>query len=519
METIVETFQAAPTGAPVCFIAYTIKGVGLPFQGHKDNHAGLMTKSQLNELRAREGINQGEEWERFAGLDLPPSEIETFLQRVPFVGRGRRRLKAARIPVDSFPRIETKGTLSTQAGFGRILDEIARGGGPLAHRIVTTSPDVTVSTNLGGWVNRRGLFSMQSHEDVFRLRGLMSPQRWEMGPNGQHIELGIAEMNLFLLLAAAGLSHSLFGERLLPVGTLYDPFICRGLDALNYACYQDARFIVAGTPAGLALAPEGGAHQSIGTPLIGMAQDGLAAFEPAYVDELAVIMAWAFDYMQREAPEDAERRWHRDEKGGSVYLRLTTRPLEQLPRTITPALREAIIQGGYWLRRPEPSADLAIVYAGAVAQEAIEAAGLLGEDERGVGVLAVTSADRLSAGWHAAQRAREGGMARPVPNRSPPAAEGPPKRCEGHDPVRSHIERLLAELPRDAGLITVTDAHPEALSWLGGVCGHRVRALGVEHFGQSGSIPELYGHYGLDVNAILAAAEGITGRPVRYRFA
>jgi pyruvate dehydrogenase E1 component len=182
-------------------------------------------------------------------------------------------------------------------------------------------------------------------------------------------------------------------------------------------------------------------------------------------------------------------------------------------------LREAIIQGGYWLRRPEPSADLAILYAGAVAQEAIEAAGLLGEDERGIGVLAVTSADRLSAGWHAAQRAREGGMARPVPNRSPPAAEGPPKRCGGHDPVRSHIETLLAELPRDAGLITVTDAHPEALSWLGGVCGHRVRALGVEHFGQSGSIPELYGHYGLDVNAILAAAEGITGRPVRYRFA
>ena len=355
---------------------------------------------------------------------------------------------------------------------------------------------MTVSTNLGGWVNRRGLFSMQSHEDVFKLRGLMSPQKWEMSPKGQHIELGIAEMNLFLLLAAAGLSHSLFGERLLPVGTLYDPFICRGLDALNYACYQDARFIVAGTPAGLALAPEGGAHQSIGTPLIGMAQDGLAAFEPAYVDELAVIMAWAFDYMQREAPEDAERRWHRDEKGGSVYLRLTTRPLEQLSRTITPALREAIIDGGYWLRRPEPGADLAIVYTGAVAPEAIEAAGLLGEDERGIGVLAVTSADRLSAGWHAAQRARE----------------------HGERGAQRTFEPLLAELPRDAALITVTDAHPEALSWLGGVGGHRVRALGVEHFGQSGSIPELYGHYGLDVNAILAAAEGITGRPVRYRF-
>jgi pyruvate dehydrogenase E1 component len=67
-------------------------------------------------------------------------------------------------------------------------------------------------------------------------------------------------------------------------------------------------------------------------------------------------------------------------------------------------------------------------------------------------------------------------------------------------------------------LVSVTDAYPEARSWLGGVRGHRVRALGVEHFGQSGSIAELYGHYGLDVNAILAAVEGLTGRRVRYRF-
>ncbi|MBO0763991.1 MAG: transketolase [Hyphomicrobiaceae bacterium] len=526
MESIVETFEAAPPGAPVCFIAYTIKGLGLPFQGHKDNHAGLMTKTQLNELRASDGINQGDEWDKFAGLALPASTIQAFLEQVPFVQRGRRRLKAPPVPVDAFPRIEIKGQVSTQAGFGRILDEIARAGGPLAERIVTTSPDVTVSTNLGGWVNRRGLFSLQSHEDVFKLRGLMSPQKWEMSPRGQHIELGIAEMNLFLLLAAAGLSHSLFGERLLPVGTLYDPFICRGLDALNYACYQDARFIVAGTPAGLALAPEGGAHQSIGTSLIGMAQDGLAAFEPAYVDELAAILAWAFDYMQREAQEESEKRWHRDEKGGSVYLRLTTRPLEQPARAMTPALREAIIQGGYWLRRPDPAVDLAIVYSGAVAPEAIQAAGLLGEDKRGVGVLAVTSADRLSAGWHAAQRAREGTGLRPLAETrsesSPPPLEylynPEPARREGSAPRRSHIETLLAELPRDAALVTVTDAHPEALSWLGAVGGHRVRALGVEHFGQSGSIPELYGHYGLDVNAILAAAEAIAGRPVRYRF-
>jgi pyruvate dehydrogenase E1 component len=393
------------------------------------------------------------------------------------------------------PELDSKGMAATQTGFGRLLDEIARRGGPLADRILTTSADVTVSTNLGPWVNRRGLFSMESKEDVFKQRGLMSPQRWEMSPKGQHIELGIAEMNLFLLLAAAGLSHAHYGERLIPIGTLYDPFICRGLDALNHACYQDSRFIVVATPSGISLAPEGGAHQSISTTLIGMAQDGLAAFEPAYVDELVAIMGWAFDYIQREGDEDALTGWHREEKGGSVYLRLSTRPIEQPQRPMTDGLREDIIKGGYWLRRPDASAELAIVYTGAVAPEAIAAAGLLAEDRRGVGVLAVTSADRLSAGWHGAQRARERGQPEAV----------------------SHIEQLLAELPRDARLITICDAYPETLSWVGGVCGHRVRALGVEHFGQSGSIGELYGHYGLDVNAILTAAEGLSGRPVRYR--
>ncbi|MGE5514120.1 MAG: transketolase [Bacteroidota bacterium] len=495
LESILEAFAEAGTDQPVCFIAYTIKGFGLPFQGHKDNHAGLMNKAQMQEFRVSQGINQGEEWDRFAGLSVPRAEIERFLSQVPFAQKGPRRRPAARVAVPPMPALETKGAASTQAGFGRLLDEIARAGGPLADRIVTTSADVTVSTNLGPWVNRRGLFSMESKEDVFKERGLMSPQRWEMSPKGQHIELGIAEMNLFLLLGAAGLSHSLYGERLIPIGTLYDPFICRGLDALNHACYQDSRFIVVATPSGVSLAPEGGAHQSIGTPLIGMAQDGLAAFEPAYIDELVAIMGWAFEYIQREGAEDKPSSWHREEKGGSVYLRLSTRPLDQLQRPMSDRLREDIIKGGYWLRRPEPSTELAIVYIGALAPEAIEAAGLLSEDRRGVGVLAVTSADRLSAGWHGAQRARE----------------------NGQRDARAHVETLLAELPRDAGIITVCDAYPETLSWIGGVHGHRVRALGVEHFGQSGSLGELYGHYGLDVNAILAAAEGLSGRPVRYR--
>src|SRR5262249_38915148 len=161
------------------------------------------------------------------------------------------------------------------------------------------------------------------------------------------------EMNLFILLSALGLSHAINGERLFPIGTLYDPFIARGLDALNYACYQDARFILAATPSGITLAGEGGAHQSIATPLIGLAQDGLAAFEPGYVDELAVILAWAFDYIQRSGQrtdegEPSERSWLRDETGGSVYLRLSTRPVEQIKRVVDPELRQGIIDGAYW---------------------------------------------------------------------------------------------------------------------------------------------------------------------------
>jgi pyruvate dehydrogenase E1 component len=450
----------------------------------------------MQAFRAENGIEQGAEWDPLAGI-ARPDEVAAYLKRVPFAAKGRRRLHATRIEVPPIPVPEIRGEASTQAGFGRILDDISKAGGPLADRIVTTSPDVTVSTNLGPWVNRRGLFSMQSRDDVFKERGLQSMQKWEMSPKGQHIELGIAEMNLFLNLAALGLSHSLFGERLLPIGTLYDPFIMRGLDALNYACYQDARFMVVATPSGLTLAPEGGAHQSIATPLIGMAQDGLASFEPAYVDELAVIMDWAFRYMQVDGSEEPVKgtRWLRDEKGGSVYLRLSTRPIAQPQRAMTQDLRDAIVQGGYWVRRPEPGTVLCIVAMGAVLPEAIEAAGLLAEDRRGVGLLSVTSADRLSAGWHGAERARE----------------------RGDRAAISPVERLLAELPRDATLITVCDAHPETLAWIGGVMGHRVRALGPEHFGQSGSIQELYAHHGFGVEGILAAAEGLGGGRIRYR--
>jgi pyruvate dehydrogenase E1 component len=497
LPSIIDAFDRIDHDRPVCFIAYTIKGFGLPLAGHKDNHAGLMTPAQMETFRAAMNVREGEEWSRFEGLDQPAAALQAFLDRVPFASGGERNLKAARIAVPETLSVTLQPQMSTQFGFGALLNEIARGTTPLASRIVTTSPDVTVSTNLGPWVNRRGLFAREALADTFKSERIPSTFNWEFSPKGQHIELGIAEMNLFIALSALGLSHAINGERLLPIGTLYDPFIARGLDALNYACYQDARFILVATPSGITLAPEGGAHQSIAEPLIGLAQDGIAAFEPAFVDELAVILAFALDYIQRDggAGELSERNWLRDETGGSIYLRLSTRPIDQIQRDMTPELRQAIVDGAYWLREPGPNCQVVVAYTGAVAPEAIRAIGLMAEDRRDVGLLAITSADRLNAGWTAACRARERGLVH----------------------ARCHIEQLFAGLPRHCGIVSVLDGHPATLAWLGAVAGHRVRPLGVEHFGQTGSIEDLYRHYGIDANAIIAAAQAIApGRPIRY---
>ena len=496
LPSLADAFARVDHDRPTCFICYTIKGFGLPFAGHKDNHAGLMTPAQMEAFRAAMRVRPRHEWDRFEGLDLPADTLQGFLDRVPFANGPARRRKAAHIDVPESIAATIPPVTSTQMGFGALLNELGKDDTALARRIVTTSPDVTVSTNLGGWVNRRGLFAREALADTFKSERIPSTFAWEFSPKGQHIELGIAEMNLFILLSALGLAHTIHGERLIPIGTLYDPFIARGLDALNYACYQDARFILVATPSGITLAPEGGAHQSIGTPLIGLAQDGLAAFEPAFVDELAVVLRWAFDYVQQNGEGEAsERNWLRDETGGSVYLRLSTRPVEQIRRPMDDALAHAVIDGGYWLRPPGPNCQVAVAYTGAVAPEAIQAVGLMAEDRRDVGLLAVTSADRLNAGWTAANRARERGLVH----------------------ARSHVERLLDALPPHCGIVTVIDGHPATLAWLGGVAGHRVRSLGVEHFGQTGSIPDLYRHYGIDANAIAAAAEAIApGRPIRH---
>ena len=471
LEAVLDAFHAVTDDVPTCFIAYTVKGFGLPFAGHKDNHAGLMNPDQMETFRASMAIPEGAEWDKFAGLDIPAGDLQAFLDQVPFAGRYPRRHATPAIQVPERFEIAPRGSMSTQEGFGRILSDIARRDDDFSRRIVTTSPDVTVSTNLGPWVNRRGVFHRIESSDTFADEDVVSAQKWAMSPSGQHLELGIAEHNLFLALSALGLAGSMFGARLLPVGTLYDPFIRRGLDAMHYGCYQDSRYMLVATPSGVTLAPEGGAHQAHETPLITLAQPGMVAFEPAFVDELAMMMRWGFEYMQAD-------------DGGSVCLRLSTRPLDQPDRTLDDGQSSDILAGAYWLVPPAPGAELVIAYAGAVAPDAIEAHAQVVQDIPGAGLLAVTSADRLHTDWMNARRAR----------------------ISGEGSADAHVERLLGNIASDAALVTVIDGHPATLSWLGSVGGHRIYPLGVDRFGRSGDIPDLYREYGIDTDAILDAA-------------
>nr|WP_298216216.1 transketolase [Acidocella sp.] len=479
LATLLQSFTAAAASSqPTVFLAYTIKGNGLPLAGHKDNHAGLMTPEQMDQFRAEMRIRPGHEWDPLEGL-AHPHRVERLLREAPYatpLTPGGRRLAAPAVPVPAElpqPRIAGR-RMSTQTGFGEILSEIGRAQAEtaaLARAIVTSSPDVATSTNLTSWINRRGMFARQAQPDIFRENKVASMVRKDMHPHGQHIELGIAEQSLFLLLGAAGLAHELYGARLLPIGTVYDPFVNRGHDALYYACYQDARFLLVSTPSGITLAAEGGQHQATNTPLLGIVQDKLAAFEPAYCDELRIMMRHAFEYMQR--PD-----------GSAVWLRLSNLVLPQPARALNAA---HVIAGAHWAVPPAPGAELAIAYQGALAAEAEKAFALVREEVPGAGLLAITSPNRLYAGWRQAQRLRREGQA-----------------------GRAHIEDILAPLAAHAALVTVLDGHPAAHAWLGAVRGQRVMALGPDRFGKSGTVAELYREYEMDCDAILdACAEAL----------
>lgn len=467
------------TDRPSVVFAYTVKGWGLPIAGDPLNHAALLSADQIDALRAEVGLDPATEWDRFdpgtaAGAICAATGGE--LNNQPMPPRPRVPVPVS-VGGTAHLRPGTK-PVSTQETFGRVLTRLAELD-DVADRIVTTSPDVSVSTNLGGWINKMGVFTPTEQPDLLGPDRLL---RWTQSPSGQHLELGISEMNLFLALGAFGLGHELHGRHLLPIGTVYDPFVCRGLDALIYALYNDARFVVVGTPAGISLAPEGGAHQSSITPSIGLELPGLTGCEPAYATALDWLLC---DGLARLSDAD----------GTSLYLRLSTRPIDQSPfaaaieRHGDAMLRDDVLAGGYRLREPDTSdrpPDVVLATCGAVVPEVLAAADELESEGVSVLVLDLTSADRLYRQWRSGLR-------------DAARAAAP----DGHD---HHLARLLRPPERRAPIVTVHDAASHHLAWLGSVFGSRVVPVGVDAFGQSGSIPELYGTFDLLPGQIVNAA-------------
>ncbi len=468
---------------PAVLFAYTMKGRGLPIAGDPLNHAALLTAEQIGELRTQLGVDPADEWAAF--------EPDSPADRLCRAAAARLYPDGPRPPISPMPvrqehvpatlatRVPT--SISSQEAFGNALVELSRLDNPLARRLVTTSPDVSISTNLGGWINRVGVFSVDDAEpppdDLPRLL------RWQPGPTGQHLELGIGEMSFFLLLAQLGLSHEMNGELLLPIGTVYDPFVCRGLDALIYGVYSESRFVFAGTPSGVSLSPEGGAHQSSVTASLGMELPHLQMFEPCFARET--------EWCLLEGLRACLDREH----GPSTYLRLTTKPVDQtllepaLQRLGEEELRRQVLAGGY--RLLEPPDDLTdaprvlVVAAGAVVPEALAATRTLHQEGVAASLVNVTSADRL---YHAWQRR---GL-RQVRGQS------------ADDPA--HLGRLVLPADRGAPVVTVLDGASHALAFLGSVFGQRVVPLGVDVFGQSGLRSELYGYTGIDAAHIVNAA-------------
>ncbi|MDQ3470108.1 MAG: pyruvate dehydrogenase, partial [Actinomycetota bacterium] len=386
LSVLVDAYRAcdAVTDRPSVVFAYTVKGWGLPIAGDPLNHAALLSGKQIGELRASCGLTADTEWERFDATS-PEGQV------CAATGGELNNIEVPPRPVLAIPRgvgVPTAKPTSTQEAFGRLLTRLADVEG-VGERIVTTSPDVSVSTNLGGWINKMGVFAPDDRADFLGEERLL---RWRQTPAGQHIELGISEMNLFLLLHALGLGHDLHGHHLLPIGTVYDPFVCRGLDALIYGLYSGSRFVVVGTPAGVTLAPEGGAHQSAITPSIGLELPGLDYAEPCFAPALDWLLC---DGLARLA----------DPEGASLYLRLSTRPIDHRPfdaareRIGEDALRAAVLAGGYRLRQPEGPAAVVLATCGPVVPEVLAAAEALDDEGVPALVLDLTSPDRLFRGW------------------------------------------------------------------------------------------------------------------------
>ncbi len=479
---LIDTFRECDeaTDQPSVVFAYTIKGHGLPMAGDPMNHAALLSPEQLSAFRAQLGLDETTEWDRF-DPDSPAGRL------CRAVGSDINNTPPAPRPILAVPTaaraVVTNGAVSTQEAFGRVLASLADVAG-VGDRIVTTAPDVSISTNLGGWINKRGVYAHAERADHGGGTRLL---QWAPGPTGQHIELGISEMNLFMLLGQLGLSHEHHGRHLLPIGTVYDPFVLRGLDAFIYGVYNDAKFVVAGTPAGVTLAPEGGAHQSTITASVGAELPNVNYSEPAYATEVDWLLCDALDQLSRPG-------------GSSAYLRLSTRPIDQAPFAAVLAalgeeqLREQVLLGGYRLvdGADDGRPAVTIVTTGVMAPEAIAAADDLDHEGVQASVIHLTSPDRVYRSWRAGFT-RSTATAREV---SSP----------------SHLHRLVPLHERTRPLVSVHDAASHSLAWLGSALGTQQYALGVDRFGESGTITDLHEITGISrgsiVNAALVALSG-----------
>ena len=469
LAAILDAFDEAgrERSGPCVILAQTIKGWGLPLAGDPMNHGALLSAAQLETLRESLGVPAGHEWEGFPGSSPEGHLI------------GARPAPFASPPLHG-PQPEIPESLdesypaqaSTQEAFGRALGKLGRL--PTGDHIVTLSADVAVTTHLAGWINRKGVWAPAARTDFFAETPQMV--QWKESPAGQHVELGIAEHNLFLALGAFGLSRELCGVPLLPIGTLYDPFVTRGLDALYHALYAGGKFIAVATPSGVSLSPEGGAHQSVITPGIGVTLPGIAYYEPAFALEVEWILLQALaELLDRE-------------HGESSYLRLSTKPVDQsLAPAPSPDYRTRVLRGAYRLvdARGESGWDpgsnaVHLFAAGVMVPEAVEAARRLRAEGIAASVFVVTSPDRLYRGLRDA---------------------------------RPYLEELVTPDEEDVPVVSVLDGHSHGLAFLGSALGVPQMALGVDHFGQSGSRRDLYAHYGIDAPAIVAAARTLLGRP------
>jgi len=478
----------AETSRPSVLFAYTIKGWGLPIAGNPRNHSALLSTAQIDQMREQLGLTAATEWDR---LDPMTPAGQWAAARREQLARAPRSHAGNGVVVPDATGLRAARPISTQEAFGRILVDLSRVDA-VAPYLVTTAPDVATSTNLAGFINRTGVFS-----PVPRRAWSSDPVlKWAEGPDGQHIELGISEMNLFLLLGQLGLTWDLSDQPLLPVGTVYDPFVLRGLDAFIYSVYSGARFVVAGTPSGVTLAPEGGAHQSTITASVGIELPNVTFIEPAYAVALDWLLCGALQSVAAAGAQVGRTgvAGSPPTETGSYYFRLTTRGIDQQPfqaardRLGDAILRRQVLAGAYRLvDATETATDGAppvyLVGCGAVLPEVLQAAAELADEGIAATVVDVTSADRLYRAWQ--RTLRQG-----VRTATAPSIPG----------------ALRTAFPDRAPVVTVHDAASHTMSWLGSALGVPAVSLGVDSFGQSGAVADLYRAHDLDAGSIVNAA-------------